>query len=255
MTDRLLFVPTWLISPTLCDRTPALRSAIDALRADFEVEVFTWPSLKGGGDFPPTWEGGVDALLEAFSPGCHIVVMAETPQALVALSRDTQGVATFVADGMWTPPATLRSLGRLDEAAAAVSTYRGRSYQWVRLYMQGGTEEEWTLAAELMDRDIDWAYLNNVAPSYMALDLVSENPKVETPTLYFDSPLELISYSDMTDVFLRFVPHAEVQKLPAWPSRMQDYETGIDFARRVVEFIGRRTAGGPPPGQIDSAPR
>lgn len=241
MAERLLFVPTWLISPNVCENTPALRAALDELRANFDVDVFTWPSLRGGGDFPPTWEGGSEALQAAFTPGCHVVVMAETPQALVALSRDQTGVATFVADGMWTPPATLRALGRLDEAAAAVSTYRGRSYQWVRLYMQGGTEEDWARAAELMDQDIDWAYLGKLAPSYMALDLVSVDPKIELPTLYFDSPLELISYSDMTDVLLRFVPHAETQRLPAWPSRMQDAETGIDFARRIVEFVGRHT--------------
>ena len=242
MADRLLFVPTWLISPNVCENTPAMRAALENLRTAFEVDVFTWPSLRGGGDFAPSWEGGVEALIDALSPGCHVVVMAETPQALVALSREKQGVATFVADGMWTPPGTLRALGRLDEAAAAVSTYRGRSYQWVRLYMQGGTEEEWTAAAELMDQDIDWAYLSELAPSYMSLDLVAEDPKVMIPTLYFDSPLELISYSDMADVFLAFVPHAEVQKLPAWPSRMQEAETGIDYARRITAFIRRNTA-------------
>jgi hypothetical protein len=239
VAERLLFVPTWLISPNVCEKTPALRAAIDELRASFEVDVFVWPSLRGGGDFPPTWEGGVEALRAAFTPGCHLVVMAETPQALVALSRDDEGVATFIADGMWTPPATLRALGRLEEAAAAVSTYRGRSYQWVRLYMQGGTEEEWTRAADLMDQDIDWSYLGKLAPSYMALDLVIVDPRVQIPTLYFDSPLELISYSDMTEVFRHFVPHAEVQRLPSWPSRMQDAQTGIDFARRVTEFVWR----------------
>lgn len=165
--------------------------------------------------------------------------MAEAVQALIALAGDTTGVATFVADGMWTPPATLRAMGRPEMAQAAVSSFRGRSHQWVRLYMQEGNEEEWRVAAEIMDADVDWPYLGKLAPSFMALDLFEERPRVDIPTLYLNPAVELIGLEGMTDAFKRFAPNAETDELRLWPGRMQDPRSGHEFANRVIRFLDK----------------
>lgn len=237
MGERLLFVPTWLISPRMCEIVPGLRAAVTRLRASYDVDVFTWPTIRGGPDYPPTWQGGAQALRDAFTPGCHLVVMAESAQAIVALTGQEDGPATFVADGMWTPPATLRALGMAGAAHAAVSSFRGRSYQWVRLYMQDASEKEWTEAADDMDADIDWVYLGQLAPSFMALNLLQEQTSVGIPTLYLNPAVELIGMEGMTEVFQRFVPHAEAHDLRLWPGRMQDEKSGIEFADRVLAFL------------------
>jgi hypothetical protein len=161
---------------------------------------------------------------------------------MLAVSRSTVDIASFVADGMWTPPATLRSLGLPEMAQAAVSSFRGRSHQWVRLYTQGASEDEQNRYADMMDNDIDWLYLAELAPSFMALDLVREGVQVRAPTLYLDPAVELVGLAGMGESFKRFVPHAELDYLELWPGQLHHRQSGSEFARKVTAFIARQEA-------------
>jgi class 3 adenylate cyclase len=258
MTGRFLFVPSLMASPRGAETIPASAYAIEQLRSYFDVDVFAWPHVHGGADVPPTWQGAVGALREAFSPGVHVLSMeTSTPIAVMALAGDSDSDAggrtsratrvelarSFATAGISFSPATLRSLGMgaMAQAASAGSLFN-RSYQWVRHVMQGANEDEWTRYAQALDADINWQYFAEFRASYDSLDLVAEKPLVNIPTLYLDKPpgKSVFGAEIRQRVFKTFVPDAETRELrEEWGNRLQDARTGRDFADPVISFIQR----------------
>ncbi|MEX2238759.1 MAG: hypothetical protein WEB00_14645 [Dehalococcoidia bacterium] len=246
MAERVLFVPSWIVSPQGCETIPASRYALNQFRQHFEVDVFTWPLMKAGPKAPPTWEGAVSALREAFEPGCHLVTMeTATPATLMALNGydEDSPVRSWSNVGIAFSPATLRSLNMaaLASAAEAGSLFAG-SYQFVRHTMQGAGEAEWRRFSELLDEDIDWNYVADFRRSYDNLDLIREQPHVTRPTLYLDKPASRSTFGAAVrrEVFQGFAPGCEVRDLRAeFGNQLQDGSTGRDLSQPSIEFIQR----------------
>jgi hypothetical protein len=244
MTERIVFVPGWFFSPAACEQVPAIRTALDAFREGHEVEVFRWPCTRGGPDAPPTWAGAAGALREQLDGDCHVVSMgAATAVSLMALDGQGERVGSYVAAGMSTPPATLREAGLDSVAAGAEAMFNWmRSYQYIRLVMQGASEDVWTRTADMMDLDVDWDHTVALQRSMGELNLIARAPKITCPTLYLDSPLNVAGFADVRDIFLRLVPGARVEELEVWPSRLQEKATGLDLTRKALPFIGKGSA-------------
>lgn len=248
MKDRVLYVASWLASPAGCEAIPASRYALSQLRAQFEVEVFNWPFMKGGPGGPPTWQRAVEALRERMSEPCHVITMETgTPAVLMAIGSGGEDlpVRSLSTAGIAFSPATLRSLnmGALATAAEAGSLFSG-SYQWVRHVMQGATEDDWRRYAALLDDDIDWQQALEFRSSYDALDLVNEKPVVRIPALYMDKPPGKSTFGAeiRAEVFERFVPACEKVDLRAeWGNQLQDASTGRDISSHTIPFIQRHS--------------
>jgi class 3 adenylate cyclase len=239
MAERILLLPAFWAAPPDDRTVPAFQALIDQLAANFEVKTFTWPTIKGGPSFPPTWQGAVDSLIQAMSTPSHVVDAGSGASlVLMALGSGRTPTRSFVAAGMSVTPATLRALDLDSLAEAASLGYQlGGTYQIVRALMEGASEDEWTMRAEQWDAAVDPEYLGQFWRSFEHLDLLRERPQVSVPALYLETPLAVAGYQDMKDIFLYFVPEARVGVLKAWPTHLQDPDTGRDFAGRITEFI------------------
>ena len=74
MADPILIARALHIAPRNLERAPAMRRVLEELRSDFDVDVLTWSSIKGGPEAPPTWQGAVDVLNQAVTPGTHLLL-------------------------------------------------------------------------------------------------------------------------------------------------------------------------------------
>ena len=80
MSERLLFVPSWSISPRTAEEIPGVRAALDDFRAHFRVEVFVWPWIKDGVEGDCSVEGQIEALRSQLTDEDHVVVMGAGAQ-------------------------------------------------------------------------------------------------------------------------------------------------------------------------------
>jgi class 3 adenylate cyclase len=232
------------------DTVPASRAALKLLRDSFEVEVVAWPWIRGGPEFPSTWQGSLQAIVTCLKGGDHILVVAgNAAQALAAVSIARAGIRSFACDGIALPPATLRALGLgalADAVAAAIQVDKPAlltSIQSARHLMQGAGEEKISELAAVMAKKANWAKLDEFYYSWIETDITSEAIQLTAPVLYLDPPVQWPGWGDMADIFRRFVPHAEVEELKHWPMHLHDPEAGVELAEKVIAFIRRVAAG------------
>jgi hypothetical protein len=240
MPPRLLFVPGWLLPARASEKFPAVKAALDEFRKRFEVEVYSWPWTVDGQREAHTWDQMLTDLRAAMGGDRHVVGMgAATLQLLLALKDHEDRAASLTCAGFSVPPGTLRSLGHPSVASAAAAMFSWQStYQYVRLVMAGADEELWTEVARALDVDVDWKLAREQMSQAEDLDLEIDPPRLkEIPTLYLDAPLSVAGFAEMTEVFLRYAPHARVEELRMWPGRLQDPESGLDLAIKATAFI------------------
>ena len=111
-------------------------------------------------------------------------------------------------------------------------------------------------AADVAQEALDHSYVDNLLTSWDSLDLLAESPDVTLPCLYVEAPLEFDDYpeGEATQLFLRFVPGAEVRRTKLW-SVIQNFrpganvtepanpQAGEEFAAVILEFLERISAG------------
>ncbi|MEX2236674.1 MAG: hypothetical protein WEB00_03945 [Dehalococcoidia bacterium] len=243
---RVLFVPSWQFSPRVCDILPAMHAALDDVRSEHQVAIFSWASVKGGRKRPPTWEAAVDDLCEAIEPGTHVLTPGSTAAvAMMAVGR--RPAASFVTGGMLAPPATLRALGLVDLAAAVevvglASHSPQGGYQTMQTFMAGASEEEIRHFTREVDDDIDWRVAAKIGRSFNDLSLVHEGPLITAPTLSLEPAVQMAGWAEMQSVFLHFVPEAEVGELRLWPGKLHEPAAGHEFAAKALAFIAKAAA-------------
>lgn len=236
--ERLLFVPESTLTPASCLEVEGIRTAIERLRDSFIVDVFHWPTMKGGPAAEASWRGAAASLRDAISPGSHVFLMGSAALGLMAVTGGATQLRSFISDGMRVPPATLSALGMAAVADAAASAYRDpRNFQRVSVYMEGAREEEIAALAARIDAEVDWPYSAGFIRSWMGLNLLNENPSLDVPTLYLEPAIRTPGLTDLADVFLRFVPHAEVRFLKSWPGRMQEPTPGRELASELTNWV------------------
>ena len=112
MREALLFIPPLSVSPATAEVIGGPRAVFDELRPRFELDVFTWPCIKGGADVPPTWEAAAQLIREALSPGCHVIAAGDAVWvAFLAISKAGASVRSVTCGAPGIPDATLRALG------------------------------------------------------------------------------------------------------------------------------------------------
>jgi hypothetical protein len=162
---------------------------------------------------------------------------------LLALSGDEKGVAGYVAGGFYPPPPTLRSLdlpGAADVYESVQASQQVRpTYQWLRWFMKGAPEDQIEHWADVIDADVDPSLANASWRSFFTLDMTLHSPDVRVPTLFL-SPVWLAA-EYWRDAFLHFVPHAEVEDLESWPTRLHEESSASEFSRKVVAFIRKHS--------------
>jgi hypothetical protein len=233
MTERVLWVIPWWMP----QRTEGGMASGRAL-SRYDLTIFTWPTFKNGPRFAPTWQASVEALREAIGDGCHVIDTGPTASlSLLAVSGDTHA-RSLIMGGIIVPPATLEALGMATQAEGSSVFFRmERTYQIVRLNMQGADEETLRRVADGFDAGLDWPRMMAFQQSLETLNLVEEDPHVTIPTLYLDPPLTAAGYTDMAEVVLRFAPGARVEKLELYPVSMHEARTGLEFASKAIPFI------------------
>ena len=239
MPERVLFVPSWAMSPRTAEQIPGVRQLLDDLRGVGDVEVFSLPWVKGN-DADCSWEAQIEGLAAAISDELHLVVMGTCVAAALLAASGPKQPRSFTAAGMVTPPATLHALGQSRLADVFISAWEGgSSYQYTRLVMEGAPEELWDRYARLMDSDIDWPRFLAEIESFRAANLLQQKPDLRSPALYLDSPLRVAGYAEQRDAFLSLVPHAEVDELELWPGHLHEKESGRDLSQKAIAFIQR----------------
>jgi hypothetical protein len=247
MRERVVFEPLGYLSVMTggIRSIPAISTFLDEVEAHFDVVMPATPESEGSPFAKPQAPApGARPLTlrEALTDGAHLVTMGwQVPEALSALDGH-DGAGSFVALGFQPTTATLRSagMGPIADALDRFTAEADRScYGLTRLLYQGLEESALRAIVADLDRNIDQerrrvytAYISN-------LDQVRDRPRVDVPTLYLHSPLDL---GGVKDLFLRIVPHAEVGKLESFPTRMQETDSGSEAARHVIEFIQRHAA-------------
>jgi class 3 adenylate cyclase len=237
MAEPLLLVPGYGVSPRACDDVPALHAMLDGLREHFDVTIFHWPSVRGGPEFPPTWQGAADALREALLPVVHLVTRGgNITYALMAIKGAPIALRSIVADGIDIPVATLNALGMhsLARAAEAAVLIESIPQQSSRIWMQDAEE---SVAAEItrrMYQDTDWAYCEKFARNAQQLNLVEQAPEVHTPTLFVESGHAYPGW-DQREIFPRFFPNSEFAEVTSW--QLHDPASGTAFADKAIAFM------------------
>ena len=247
MRERVVFVPMgYLFAATRGIRSiPAISAFLDEVEAHFDVDIPITPEPDGATvEIPQAPPPGARPLTirDSLAGGAHLVTMGlHVPECLIALDgRDEAG--SFVALGFQPTPATLRSAG-MEAVAAALDRFTAGAdrscYGITRLLYQGLDETALRAIVDDLDRNIDQERRRVYTAWLSNLDHLRERPRIDVPTLYLHSPMDL---GGVKDLFLRIVPHAEVGKLESFPTRMQDTESGREAAQQVIEFIQRQSA-------------
>jgi hypothetical protein len=238
MPERILFLPSWPISPHVCEEIPGIRTALADFVTHLPVEVFCWPWFKGGKGADVSWRDQVAAIEASVHDDCHVVVMGTGVATALLAASSPKRPRSFIAAGMVTPLATLQALGETALADILMLGWEGRTtYQYVRLIMEGAAEEEWDRYARMMDQEIDWTLFTSAIESWPSLNLVQDKPELLCPGLYLDSPLPVAGYAEQREAFLKIVPGAEVQELDVWPGRMHEKASGRDLSQKALAFI------------------
>jgi class 3 adenylate cyclase len=239
VADRLLFVPDYGFSPPSCEAFPALQVVLSDFRASFDVEIFHWPTLKGGPAVAPTWQGTVQALRAAVTEiqPDHIVVVRQIELSMLALTGALSSVRSFTGVGMGFLPATLRAFGMesLAEFASAFFQWgKQGSYQFIQLVMPSTNEQERRLLAQEMDGQLDRNYETLWLDSVQKLNLADQVPQISTPMLLLIEP----EFKQLSQIVLRFAPHAGVELLDS-AFAIDNEAFGREVARKARAFIKR----------------
>jgi hypothetical protein len=244
MAPRVLFVTSWQFSPRVCEMIPATRTLIEDLRANYDVALFRWPTMKDGPGYEATWQAIAEHIRADLTPGTHVVVTgASTAVVMMALSGSDES-ASMVTAGMIVPPATLRSLGMNDlasgvELVGRISHSVQSGYQTLQTVMAGASAAEVRRITKHVDADVDWHAARRFSASLRDLDLVQEAPSITVPTLCLDVAVKMPGWGDMSKVFKLFVPNAADGQLKLWPGKLQDPAAGREFAQKAHAFIER----------------
>ena len=251
MPERLVVIPPTIFSPRSIEQVPATRALLDGLRTTFQVEVFCWPYMKARPQGTASWEGEARDMERLFAEPCHVVSFGGTAGlALVAVSR-SECVKTFVLDGIFPPPETLRRLGDRSAAEAAEVTIRSSRAglsQYVRYLTPGATDGERAEFVRLLNQEINWEQEHEHAESYARLDLTREVTKISARTLCLQLPIPIAGYDEEASILRRFAPETRVEPLEPWG--FNDAAAGDALARRILNFIcepGRSKTRVPPP--------
>lgn len=235
MTDRLVVIPATVFSPRTVDLVPATRALLDDLRSEFEVEVYRWPYMKGAAGGQVTWESEAREIEELFGDHCHVFCFGGTAGlALVPIGR-SRAVATFISDGLFPPPGTLRRVGAKSVAEAAEVTLRSARTglsQYVRFLTSEGEAADFI---KLLDQEIDWGREQDHAESYIHLDLLREVTPISVPALCLQLPIPIAGYDEEGSIFRRLVPGVSFEPLEPWG--FSDTFAGAKLAERVAGFI------------------
>ncbi|MPZ22362.1 MAG: hypothetical protein GEU28_02210 [Dehalococcoidia bacterium] len=239
MAARILFVPTWRVSPIACRSLPGIRSLLDDLRTSFEVDVFTWPCIKGGPAVPATWQGAVDALAGDITSNTHLLSFgAATPIALMALTGEGHRARSLTSVGIAVPNATLLTLGLPDVAGSWENRARfSPTPVWLQSLLHGIQQDSIDSLAQRIDAEIDWGYLAQFQRSFETLDLVARRAATDVPVLYLSSPLDRETGEGIKDVFMRFAPEAATDDLQQWPANLESPDSGLELAARFRRFL------------------
>jgi hypothetical protein len=225
----------------ICEGLPAPSAALAQLRGAFDVSVFASPFWLP--EVEPSWRGMADSLRKALTPGCHLVASHDWgAYAMMALSTTDVGLGSFVAVGGRFPPATLRHLG-LTVLADSTEARLGFLYNPTGVYQMmarhgiGATDEEIHARVEALSARIDADFSQTATHSWLELNLFHEFKGSDVRCLYLD-PQPPIGDPELADIFLKFMPQAEIQRLEKWPQRLADEDAGSELAGRVLSFIG-----------------
>jgi hypothetical protein len=211
--------------------------ALRDIRQFAPTEVFHWPCIHGGPEQPPTFAGAVDALRDAISPNCHIVVSGGDIAVALAALQDSPPVKSLTATGFRPTPGTLRALGMASLADATSALYRvDRSQLFVRLLMLDAPDAMIQHWSERLDKDINWPYAVEFRLDYEQVDLTRMELKVDVPTLFLEPTIPVAGYADTKPLFQRFVPNVASAAV-SWPSHLHEEACGREFAAAVIPFL------------------
>jgi hypothetical protein len=203
-----------------------------------EMTPFIWPTWKIGPRIEPSWRAVVEEIKKQMPAGSHVVDSGPSGALSLLAVSDRKDVKSLILGGMTVPPATLRAVGKTHQAEGSTIFFRTtRAHQLVRLNFQGADEEFIREVGALMDAGLNWEFMTEFQPSLEGLNLLENRPKVTVPVLYMDPPLAAPGYAEMAAVLLQFVPHARVEPVMLYPSKMQDPAAGIEFAEKALAFI------------------
>lgn len=243
MREHVVFVPISTLSPLTggLRAVPAFKTLFTELESRFDLEILDNEDPYGHEGGPPGQRPHetIAQTLGALRDGVHLVVMgSHAPAALVALDG-LAGVGSFTTLGFHPTMAMMRSAGLATTADAYQGALLGRDrvYAFIRQLFQGLDEKTLRDMVNELDAKTDPHGYRAYIEWREALDPVRDRPTVKPPTLYLQSSLDI-----GPKLFLQLVPHAEVERLETFPTRMHHADSGAEAAHKIIPFIERHAA-------------
>jgi hypothetical protein len=236
MREPLLFIPPLSVSPATAELIGGPRAAFDELRPRFELDVFTWPCIKGGADVPPTWEVAARLIREALSPGCHVIAAGDAVWlAFLAIGEAPVSVRSVTCGAPGIPDATLRALGDSSLAEASTLTYTtGQHARGLGAALSAA-------AATRLRADLDLARYEALMASWESINLLEEQPLVTAPCLFLEdvTGTDIFAEGESRDLVTRFAPNTTVRPVTKWgvAAHVEDRESAKELTSLFFDFV------------------
>jgi pimeloyl-ACP methyl ester carboxylesterase len=240
--DVLLIPPFWLSERAL-KAIPGMASSLSRVESRFPVTVFQSPSLIGGPDVPPTWEGAVQALDQHLGPDTHVVAIADGGAvAILALADRSDRARSLVLSGFTPPDETLRSIGLGTMAAASETMTRLTNEAWDVAMLLQGADAAWIRETQAaINAEVNWPYFREFGQSWESIDLVRQRPRVRVPALIQESGEGISGFpeGELVRLLEEILVDFEVESLPTWPLKLHEPNVGLELADSCLAFFER----------------
>ncbi|HET9200588.1 MAG TPA: hypothetical protein VFO84_06390 [Dehalococcoidia bacterium] len=243
MAESVLLIPPFWLSERALRAIPGMASSIAGIESRFPLSVFKSPSLIGGPDVPPTWEGAVQALEEYLGPETHVIAIADgAAVALLALTRNSNRARSLVLSAFTPPDETLRSIGLGGMAAASETITRLTDDAWDIGMLLQGADAEWIrgMQAEI-NAEVNWPYFREFGTSWESIDLVRLEPRVKVPALIQEGRGGSTGFpeGELVGLLGRILSDYKVEHLPTWPLKLHEAQVGLELADSCLAFFER----------------
>jgi class 3 adenylate cyclase len=216
---------------------------LDCFRESFHVTTLHWPSVRGGPEAPPTWQGVAKTVRDQLPPGGHFVsIRGNVTIALLAIQEHSALPRSIVCDGIDLPSATFEALGMEMFAHAVETAHRldiGQQ-QWLRVLFEDVDEVAVRAMIAGMIADADHPYVEQFERDIERVNLLETLGEVSVPALYIETGTPYPGWTERREIFARFVPNTEFDEQPPW--RFHDPESGRGFAARAIPFLLKHSA-------------
>lgn len=245
MRETMVLLPWWPFSAEVFSSLPFYKSALAVFDERFEVTVVDLPwiiSESARGVTPRTLDDVAKSFVPYVAAETHLVGIGGSGiWAMLATSRQTPQLKSFVFDSFPVPPGTLTALGLsglADMAAVALHVEPPVLRQLAPMAMPGGSAGDISELIARVRPTIDWDHCGAAFRLAQEVNLLEREIVLPRRTLFLDNPVAFPGLLDRR-MAKKLFPNVEVQTREA--SDVLDSDKGTRFAEQVSDYVTGRS--------------